>query len=136
MEVAEALAFARTHHRGVLATTRADGHAALTPVVAGVDGDDRLVVSTRETAYKVHHVRRVPYAACCLFPDDFFGAWVQLEGPVEIVPLPAALDGLVALYRQVAGEHPSWDDFRAAMVSERRVLFRIAPTRVGPAVAG
>lgn len=136
MDLAAALAFARANHRGVLATSRPDGRPALTPVVAGVDDAERIVISTRETAYKVHNLRARSEAACCLFSDAFFGPWVQLEGPVEIVPLPGALDGLVALYRQVAGEHPDWDEFAAAMRSERRVLLRLTPTRVGPTLAG
>ena len=136
MELAEAIAFARTHHRGVLATTRRDGRPALTPVVAGVDDEGRLVVSTRESAYKVRHLAADPVATCCLFPDAFFGAWVQIEGPAEVVALPDAMAGLVALYRQVAGEHPDWEEFETAMGAERRVLIRITPARVGPTLAG
>ncbi len=63
-------------------------------------------------------------------------AWVQGDGHASIVPLPEALDGLVELYRRVAGEHEDWDDYRRAMTEERRVLLRIALESAGPDVAG
>jgi hypothetical protein len=59
-----------------------------------------------------------------------------VEGPVEIVSLPDAMDGLVAYYRSLSGEHPDWDEYRAAMESERRVLLRLTVERAGPNVSG
>ena len=59
-----------------------------------------------------------------------------MEGPVEVVSLPEAMDGLVAYYRQISGEHPDWDEYRAAMEQERRVLLRITVERAGPDQAG
>jgi len=135
MDLAKALDFVRSHHRAVLATSRADGGTQLSPVAAGVDGDT-VVVSTRETAMKTKNVRRRPRATLLVFTDAFYGEWVQVEGAVEVVPLPQAMDGLVAYYRQVAGEHPDWDDYRAAMERERRVLLRLTVERAGPDAAG
>ncbi|MFL6128203.1 MAG: PPOX class F420-dependent oxidoreductase [Mycobacteriales bacterium] len=132
MDTSEALDFLRRHHRGVLATTRSDGRPQLSPVTAGVDDGGRVVISTRETAYKVRNLRREPYAWYCGVTDRFFGDWVQVEGPVEIVSLPEAMDQLVAYYRSIAGEHPDWDDYRAAMVRDKRVIVAITPERVGP----
>ncbi|MBO0886699.1 MAG: PPOX class F420-dependent oxidoreductase, partial [Acidimicrobiales bacterium] len=66
------------------------------------------------------------------FTDRFFGPWVQVEGPVEIVALPDAMEPLVAYYRAVAGEHPDWADYRAAMEREKRVLLRMDIERAGP----
>jgi hypothetical protein len=65
--------------------------------------------------------------ALCVLNDGFFGAWLQIDGVAEIVPMPAALPGLKDLYRQVAGEHPNWDEYEQAMVNDRRVLLRITP---------
>jgi len=132
----EALAFIHHNHRAVIATTRADGRPALSPVAAAVDDDGLVVVSTRATAMKVAHLRRVPYASVLVMNDGFYGDWAQVEGPVSIVELPAAMDGLVAYYRQVAGEHPDWADYRAAMERERRVLLRLQVERAGPTRAG
>ena len=131
-----ALDFIRRHHRAVLATLRADGAPQLSPVTAAVDDDGLVVVSTRETARKTLNLRRDPRAWLVVMTDAFFGEWVQVEGPVEIVPLPAAMDGLVAYYRAVSGEHPDWDEYRAAMDSQRRVLLRLAVERAGPNQSG
>ncbi len=136
MDAAEARAFLRTHSRAVLATVRADGRPQLSPVLCAVDDAGRVVVSTRETAVKVRNSRRDPRIALCVFPDQFFGPWVQVEGQAEIVALPEALELLVDYYRRVAGEHPDWDDYRAAMQRERRVLVRFEITRAGPNVSG
>jgi PPOX class probable F420-dependent enzyme len=136
MDVAGALAFVARHHRGVLATLRADGGVQMSPVLAGVDGEGRMVVSSRETAYKVRNLRRRPEATLCVFTDAFFGEWVQIEGTAQIVPLPGAMEPLVDYYRRVSGEHPDWDDYRAAMRRERRVLIRIDPRRTGPTRRG
>jgi hypothetical protein len=71
-----------------------------------------------------------------VLPDSFFGQFVQVEGKVSIVELPEAMDGLVEYYRTVSGEHPDWDDYRAAMERERRVLVRIDVERAGPDRSG
>jgi PPOX class probable F420-dependent enzyme len=136
MDVAVALAFLRANHQAVIATTRADGTTQMSPITVGVDAADRVVVSTRETAYKVAHLRALPYAAICAFTDRFFGDWVQVEGPVDIVSLPDAMEPLVDYYRAIRGEHPDWDEYRAAMQGDRRVILRMTVERAGPALQG
>jgi hypothetical protein len=61
---------------------------------------------------------------------------VQVTGTAEIVSLPDAMEPLVEYYRGISGEHPDWDEYRAAMRSERRVAVRITPTAAGPNVSG
>jgi PPOX class probable F420-dependent enzyme len=136
VQVDEALAYLRENSHAVLATLRSDGAPQLSPVAAGVDAEGRVVVSTRETAYKTRNLRRDPRAWICVFPDRFFGPWIQVEGRVEIVSLPDAMEPLVDYYRAVAGEHADWGDYRAAMEREQRVLVRLAPERVGPKRSG
>ena len=136
METAEALEFIRANHRGVLITFRSDGGLQSSPVTAAADAEGRVVVSSRETAIKVKNLRRDPRATYCGFGDEFFGPWVQVDGAAEIVNLPEALELLVDYYRTVAGEHPDWDDYRAAMVREQRVLIRITVERAGPSRSG
>ena len=128
--------FLRANHRAVMATTRADGTTQMSPITAGVDAEGRVVVSSRETAYKVRHVRALPYAAICAFTNGFFGEWVQVEGPVDVVSLPDAMEPLVDYYRAISGEHPDWDDYRAAMTSDRRVVLRLTIERSGPTLSG
>ena len=130
------LEFLRAHPRGVLATYRRDGQAQLSPVVAAVDDESRVVVSTREGAMKTLNVRRNPRAALCVLNDGFYGEWHTVEGRVEVVSLPDAMEPLVDYYRRVSGEHPDWPDYRDAMVRERRVLLRITVDRSGPTTSG
>jgi PPOX class probable F420-dependent enzyme len=136
MELDRAREFLRKNHRAVLATARADGHLQLSPVTCGVDPAGRVIISTRETAVKTKNLRRRPFASLCAFTDGFFGEWVQVEGPVEIISLPEAMDYLIEYYRLMSGEHPDWDDYRAAMIRDRRCLVRIEITRAGPDVSG
>jgi PPOX class probable F420-dependent enzyme len=131
-----ARAFLGQHHRAVLATSRADGRPQLSPVACALDPGGRVVISTRETAIKTKNLRRDPRASLCVFSDGFFGDWVQVEGTAEIVSLPAAMELLVDYYRTVAGEHPDWDDYRAAMQHDRRVVIRIDIARAGPNISG
>ena len=136
MEIALAAEFLRRHHRAVLATTRADGRPQLSPVVAAVDADGRVLISTRETAVKTRNLARDPYVSLCVMNDGFYGEWIQAEGPAEIIHLPDALELLVDYYRKISGEHPDWDDYRAAMRRERRVIVRVTITRAGPDISG
>ncbi len=85
---------------------------------------------------KTANVRRRPWAELCVVSDQFFGPWVQVEGTVDLLELPAAMDELVAYYRSISGEHPDWDDYRQAMERERRLLLRITIERAGPDRAG
>lgn len=137
MTVDEALEFVASNHRAVIATRRgSDGQPSLTPVTVGVDGLGHVIISTRETSMKVKHLRQEPRAWLCVMSDRFFGDWVQIEGSVEIVSLPSAMDLLVDYYRRISGEHPDWDDYRAAMERDQRVIVRLTPERVGPTVQG
>jgi PPOX class probable F420-dependent enzyme len=136
VDLEPALDYIRDHHRAVMATARADGRPQMSPVVCAVDDDGYVVVSTRETAMKTKNLRRDPRVSLCVISDGFFGVWVQVDGVATVVPLPDALEGLVDYYRRVAGEHPDWDDYRNAMVRERRVLVRIQLERAGPEKSG
>jgi PPOX class probable F420-dependent enzyme len=136
MEIAEALEVVRTQHHAVLATSRADGTPAMTPVDVNVDADGRVVISSRQTAYKVRNLRRDPRAWLCVLPDGFYGHWVQVAGTAEILELPEAMEPLVDYYRTTAGEHPDWADYRAAMERDQRVLIRVTVTTAGPDRAG
>jgi PPOX class probable F420-dependent enzyme len=136
MNLEDAREFMRVNHRAVLATSRFDGKPQLSPVTVGVDAQGRAVISTRETALKTRNLERDPRASLCVMTDAFFGAWIQAEGTVEIIRLPEAMDLLVDYYRRISGEHPDWEDYRAAMRRERRVIVAITLTRAGPDRSG
>jgi PPOX class probable F420-dependent enzyme len=128
----DARAFVADNHRAVLVTKRPSGRLQTTPVTVGVDGDGMVVISSRETAYKVRNLRRAPQVVLCVMNDRFFGAWIQIEGTAEIVTLPEAMDGLVDYYRRIRGEHPDWDDYRRAMQEEQRDLIGVQIAAAGP----
>ena len=136
MDLDTAREFVRHHHRGVLATTRADGTPQMSPVVVAVDDDGMLVISTRERAIKTKNLRRDPRASVCVLSDEYYGGWIQVDGRATVVSLPEAMDGLVDVYRRIAGEHPNWGEYRSDMEKEGRVLVRIEPERAGPDRAG
>jgi PPOX class probable F420-dependent enzyme len=132
MDFDAARSFLATNHRGVLATRQADGSPQLSPVMAGVDSEGRVVISTRQTAYKVRNIRRDPRVWICVMNDAFFGPWIRIAGTAKIVELPEAMEPLVEYYRGISGEHSDWDEYRAAMEAERRVLLRVTITTAGP----
>jgi PPOX class probable F420-dependent enzyme len=132
MEISRALDFVRRNHRAVLTTYYPDGRAQVSPVTVGVDGAGHVVISTRETATKTRNVARDPRVVICVLTESFFGEWLLVEGTVEIVHLPEAMEPLIDYYRGISGEHPDWADYRAAMERDRRVLLRVTVERAGP----
>lgn len=135
VDKADALSFVSENHRAVLATRRAGGDPQMSPVTVGVE-DDRIVISSRETAYKVRNIRRDPRVSLCVMNDGFFGHWIQVDGMADILSLPDAMEPLVEYYRGIRGEHPDWDEYRSVMEQEKRLVIRIAIEKVGPARSG
>jgi PPOX class probable F420-dependent enzyme len=136
VELPELLEFLRPRHHGLLATTRADGRPQLSPVACGVDDQGRIVVSTYPERAKARNARRDERASICVLSDDWNGPYVQVDGRAEVLDMPEALDALVDYYRCIAGEHPDWDDYRAAMVRQDKSLVRITIDRWGPIATG
>jgi PPOX class probable F420-dependent enzyme len=132
MDTAEALDYLRQNHRSVLITRRRDGEPNPSPVMHAVDAAGRVIISSREPAFKVRNLKADSRAVLCAFQDQFFGPWVRVSGPAEIIGLPEAMPVLEDLYRQISGEHPDWEDYRQAMVRDRRVIIAITPTSAGP----
>lgn len=132
------LDFVRTRHHLVLVTTRADGRPQLSPVTGGVDAEGRIVISTYPDRAKARNLRLRPAASVLVLSDDWDDAWVQVDGTAEVLDMPApeAEDGLVDYFRCIAGEHPDWDDYRAAMRRQGKSLIRIVIDSWGPVATG
>ncbi|NUT53994.1 MAG: PPOX class F420-dependent oxidoreductase [Saccharothrix sp.] len=120
---------------GVLATIKADGRPQLSPVMPSYDRDAGVIrVSTTAKTAKFANLRRDPRAALEVTSADGW-AWATAEGTATLVgpgadPHGPEVEALVEYYRAAAGEHPDWDEYRSAMVSDRRVLVTIAVDRV------
>ncbi|MDF5757104.1 PPOX class F420-dependent oxidoreductase [Spongiactinospora sp. TRM90649] len=132
----ELLGFARERNRALLITTRRDGGPQASPVTYGVDTAGRIVVSTYPERAKTANARRDTRASVVLLSDDFDGPWVQIDGEIEVLDLPEALEPLVEYYRVIAGEHPDWAEYRAAMTRQGKSLLRLTPVRWGPVATG
>lgn len=130
------LEFLRPRHKAVLLTRRRAAGVQLSPVTCGVDGEGRIVVSTYPQRAKAANARRTSAVSLCVLSDDFDGPWVQVDGEAEVLDLPEALEPLVDYYRAISGEHPDWDEYRAAMVRQGKSLLRITPTGWGPIATG
>jgi PPOX class probable F420-dependent enzyme len=128
-DIEQARDFIAAHHHGVLATFRRDGRVQQSPVSAGVDEQGRVIISVTEDRAKTRNARRDPRVSLCVFSDAFYGKWVQVEGTAEFADGPGRIDALVDYYRRMSGEHPDWDEYRAAMERDRRVLLRFAIER-------
>lgn len=132
----ELLDFVRSRHHVVLVTARRDGTAQLSPVTAGLDGDGRVVIATYPERAKTRNARRHPQVDLLVLSDDFNGPWVQVSGTAEVLDLPEALDPLVDYFRVIAGEHDNWEEYRAAMQRQGKVLIRVTIERWGPVATG
>jgi PPOX class probable F420-dependent enzyme len=130
------LDFLRPRHQAVLVTRRRGGGVQMSPLTCGVDGDGRIVVSTYPQRAKVTNARRDPAVSLCVLSEDWNGPWVQVDGEAEVLDLPEALEPLVDYFRAISGEHPDWDEYRAAMTAQGKSLLRVTPTRWGPVATG
>ncbi|MBW6439238.1 PPOX class F420-dependent oxidoreductase [Actinoplanes hulinensis] len=128
----ELLAAARL---GVLATIKANGLPQLSPVTPYYDRDaDTIYVSIVEGRAKTANLRRDPRAVLEVTSADGW-SWATAEGPVTLTgpgadPYGPEVEALVGYYRSAAGEHPDWEEYRQAMVSDRRVLMALRVNRV------
>jgi PPOX class probable F420-dependent enzyme len=132
----ELLDFLRPRHHAILLTTRRDGRPQASPVSCGVDAAGRIVISTYPQRAKTRNAERDSRASACVLSDEWDGPWVQVDGSVEVLHLPEALEPLVDYYRSISGEHPDWDDYRAAMSRQGKSLLRLTIEAWGPIATG
>ena len=130
------LEFLRPRHRATLVTNRRDGRPQMSPVTCGLDAEGRIVVSTYPERAKAVNLRRDPRASVLVHSDEWDGPYVQVDGTAEVLDLPEALEPLVGYYRCIAGEHPDWEEYRAAMRAQGKSLVRVTIERWGPIATG
>ena len=132
----ELLDFVRPRHQAIVITARADGGPQASPVTCGVDEAGRIVIATYPARAKTRNARRNSAVSVMILSDDFGGPWVQIDGDAEVIDAPEAVEPLVSYFRAIAGEHPDWDEYRAAMLRQGKSLLRITPRRWGPVATG
>ena len=126
------LAFVAEHKWGVLVTLKADGRPQVSNVGYAYDPAEQLFrVSVTDARAKTRNLRRDPRVTLHVASKDFW-TWVAVEGTAELTPVAAdpndaTVDELVTYYRGVSGEHPDWDEYRAAMVRDRRLVVTFRP---------
>jgi PPOX class probable F420-dependent enzyme len=122
-------------HLGVLATIRRDGRPQLSMVTYVYDRDAEVIrVSITADRAKTRNLWRDPRAVLQASSDDGW-SYVVADGAatlsaVAATPDDAAVEELVALYRSLSGEHPDWDEYRAAMVHDKRLVLRLSVDNV------
>ncbi|MGY1659705.1 PPOX class F420-dependent oxidoreductase [Geodermatophilus sp. SYSU D00705] len=126
------LAFVAENRWGVLATVKRDGRPQLSNVGYAYDPDAQLVrVSVTADRAKTRNLQADPRVTLHVASPDFW-TWVVVEGTAELTPVAAdphdaTVEELITYYRGVSGEHEDWDDYRAAMVADRRLVVRFRP---------
>ncbi|SOD63911.1 PPOX class probable F420-dependent enzyme [Streptomyces zhaozhouensis] len=130
------LDFVRARHRAILLTRRADGSPQASPLTCGVDDSGRIVMSTYPERAKSRNARRDPEVSVLVLSDEWDGPWVQVDGTAEVLDVPEAVEPLVEYYRNIAGEHPDWNEYRQAMTRQGKSLIRVTPVRWGPVATG
>jgi len=139
MELTEALAFVGARKNGVLTTIRANGRPQLSNILY-VPGDDGVLrISVTDSRAKTKNMRRDPRVSLYV-PGDNFWQFVVVEGTAQLTPVAAdpqddTVEQLIAYYRAGNGEHPDWDDYRASMVADGRLICTVRPERAYGMVA-
>jgi PPOX class probable F420-dependent enzyme len=131
MELQTALDFIRTRQNGVLVTLKRDGRPQLSNITYALGADGVVRISITADRAKFVNLQRDARASLYVAKEDFWG-YVVVDANAELSPAAAAPDDatveeLIVLYRDAAGEHPDWDEYRAAMVSDHRVVVRLHP---------
>jgi PPOX class probable F420-dependent enzyme len=127
---ARLLAFVAEQKWGVLATIKSDGRPQLSNVGYAYDADLIRVSVTADRA-KTRNLQRDPRVTLHVASKDFW-TWVAVEGTAELTPVAAdpydaTVEELVTYYRGINGDHDDWDEYRAAMVADRRLVVRFRP---------
>ena len=133
MDISEVQSFLTTNHRGILVARKRDGSPQITLVTPTVDGEGRVVISSRRNTYKVKNIISEPNVSMLVMGEEFHGSkYFQLDGIAEVIDLPDALDLLLDAYRRRLGMAFNEAESRKKIFDDDRVIIRITIERVGP----
>ncbi len=133
MEISEAKNFSQNNHHGCLVTRKKDGSLQMTLVSPVLGADGNVIITARETTYKVKNIKRNPQVSLLVYGDQFHGSnYIQIDGKAQVIPHPAAMEIVLDWHRKIRGEPNSWDEVRQKTLAERRVAIRVNIEKVGP----
>jgi PPOX class probable F420-dependent enzyme len=133
MDIAGAQAFLKNNHHGVLVARKKDGSLQMTLVSPVIGADGKVIITARETTYKVKNIKRNPQISLLVFGEKFHGSdYIQIDGRAEVVAHPQAMDIVLEWHRQIRGEPKSWDEIRQKTLAEGRIAIRVTIEKVGP----
>lgn len=133
MEIADAQEFLKHNHRGVLVARKKDGSLQMTLVSPAIDRDGKVIITSRDSTYKVKNIRRNPQISLLVFGEQFNGSkYIQIDGNAEIIEHPRAMDIVLDWHRQIRGEPADWEEVRKKTLAEGRIAMRVTIQKVGP----
>ena len=133
MEIGEAQEFLKHNHHGVLVARKRDGSLQMTLVSPVIGKEGKVIVTARDTTYKVKNIKRNAQVSLLVYGDKFNGSnYIQIDGKAEVIPHPQAMDIVLDWHRQIRGEPANWDDIRKKTLAEGRIAIRVTMEKVGP----
>ena len=133
MEISDAQTFLRDNHHGVLVARKKDGSLQMTLVSPVIDSDGKVIITARDSTYKIKNIKRDPRISLLVYGDKFNGSnYIQIDRKAEVIDHPRAMDIVLDWHRQIRGMPDNWDDIRKKTLSERRIVIRVTIEKVGP----
>jgi PPOX class probable F420-dependent enzyme len=133
MEISEAKNFLKGNHHGCLVARKKDGSLQMTLVSPVLGADGNVIITARDTTYKVKNIKRNPRVSLLVYGDKFHGSnYIQIDGRAEVISHPAAMDIVLDWHRKIRGEPASWDEIRQKTLAEGRIAIRVNIEKVGP----
>lgn len=133
MEIAEAQEFLKHSHHGVLVAHKRDGSLQMTLVSPVIGAEGKVIITARDTTYKVKNIKRNPQVSLLVYGEKFNGSnYIQIDGKAEVIAHPQAMDIVLDWHRQIRGEPDNWDDIRKKTLAESRIAIRVTIEKVGP----
>ncbi len=133
MEIAEVREFLKDNHRACLVTRKKDGSLQMTLVSPVLGADNDVIITARDTTYKVKNIQRNPQISLLVYGEKFNGSnYIQIDGKGEVIPHPQAMDIVLDWHRKIRGEPKSWQEIREKTIAEGRIAIRVAIEKVGP----
>ncbi len=137
MEISDAQKFLVDNHHGVLVARKKDGSLQITLVSPVIDAAGKIIITARDSTYKVKNIKRDPRISLLVYGDKFNGSnYVQIDGKAEVIEHPQAMDIVLDWHRQIRGVPDNWDDIRKKTLSEGRIAIRVTIEKVGPQTRG